>query len=695
MQTPIFVVKKWYGPIIFLFFVSCTDKKLTTPVTNLSNSVEAFVSEYHVNKYAYVIANDKTILNHKFDPSYDIAVEDSSFPIENFAAPVYLKKIIDDNLIDEDSVLTDYGAYLHREKLNIADLIKIPGNKVVVEIIPEEISKIYNDLLQKTTSRQAYEKFAKDQLHVDFSTAKDINEIIISIAKISLYSDSYHFNETISDTGHIADLFPMGAMRNIVYFHGWRIFKFQRNTVLWNFFQLGDKSILALKAVDKDLFIAVAYNSENIRSPFANNRADLLQSPLAISILKSIYFSELGNSIDFDDSKTAIATKLDYALRTGYSFFHLKDLIHTAERFSMNGKSMQADVLFELYNAKCGACIPAKYLQQPVLAAVQYLSDGIEGQRFFELSEPTEMAIFGVGQIKEDVKFNHNNIYQYDNVELFFDIANNKEKTFSMNRGHYQYRFNYQYDKITGFWLSDKNVKFSFADPSDSVYILEIQIPWKTLTDSAITSKRTIGFNIFVADSNVEENKRDNLLSLFVEKENFWNVPGEYGSLRLTDMKKSSDGHGNMVSAVKVKVRPAIDGQIDSVWSLTGYLPINKLIQRLSKHTPVPSASFKALWDDDNLYFLFKVADLIKNRPGFVSADKYWIEDAVTGNIVWKMTGVRSRSFPAYSSKNTIVLPKGRYIVRYHTDEAHSLEGWYSAPPVADNYGIILYKYIE
>lgn len=75
--------------------------------------------------------------------------------------------------------------------------------------------------------------------------------------------------------------------------------------------------------------------------------------------------------------------------------------------------------------------------------------------------------------------------------------------------------------------------------------------------------------------------------------------------------------------------------------------------------------------------------------------DRGWIEDE-TGNTVWQMTNYHTRHAGG-ADKNRLVdtaiyLPKGKYALRYVTDESHSWDNWDDKAPETPFYGILIFK---
>jgi hypothetical protein len=76
--------------------------------------------------------------------------------------------------------------------------------------------------------------------------------------------------------------------------------------------------------------------------------------------------------------------------------------------------------------------------------------------------------------------------------------------------------------------------------------------------------------------------------------------------------------------------------------------------------------------------------------------DYGWIENAATGDTLWKMT-MEKTGHAGGANKNRIVdtsikLKRGHYKLHYISDESHSFNRWNATPPDFAFYGIALYK---
>jgi hypothetical protein len=75
--------------------------------------------------------------------------------------------------------------------------------------------------------------------------------------------------------------------------------------------------------------------------------------------------------------------------------------------------------------------------------------------------------------------------------------------------------------------------------------------------------------------------------------------------------------------------------------------------------------------------------------------DYGWIENR-SGRKIWTMHAYYSKqaggAFKNQQIDTVITLCKGKYTLRYITDESHNWNNWDDAPPATPFYGIVLYK---
>lgn len=674
--------------LFFLIVLSCTNDKNEQIATNLENNINEDLKALNINSYSYVIANEKKILRKEFHSSESDCFTNSEEIIENFRAPLVLKQMIDNELINEDTLLHKYIPAINDKSLKVLSLLKVSANQT--ELNPmrsNEITSYINKVIKsvRAESSQTHE--------LDIDNIKQLNEkdLLKTLAKISFYFDSKNLTGHMSTDSKIPVLSPNFYTRNLLYFAGWNVLKMDGHTIFWNFFTQAHKSLLLIKVIDTGIFAAISYQSKNTPSPFDNNKSDLLQSPLATTILKSL--------LDTTCSKKKLSNinlekQLSLAKSSKLNFLYMHDLIAHAKAYENMGEIQKAYALYRLYEKSFPKAIPLKFLKQPVLAEFQYVPDNFDGKKFFELKKDTKVRLFGSGQILHDTNFEYN-LTTYDGIELYLDMFNKRSKSLNVSDNQYLYRFNYGYSKVSGNFRSNNNIEFAIADPNDSVYLIEVKIPWKTLGYSKPRIGETIGLNMFILDKDLNEPWRKSTISWSTMK--WWeanNNPSLWGNLILTG--KPTNERQKDAYCLKSQHAIKIDGHIDNEWNKIRYIQIDSCTSGSITSRFDNSGSFKTLWDNQAIYFLFYVVDNVKNPAGIVTIDKGWIENAMTHEVAYKMTGSTNTSyFPTFSTNNTFTLKAGKYFLKYSSDDGHSTEKWYGKSPQNGIYGVALYKSIE
>lgn len=79
-------------------------------------------------------------------------------------------------------------------------------------------------------------------------------------------------------------------------------------------------------------------------------------------------------------------------------------------------------------------------------------------------------------------------------------------------------------------------------------------------------------------------------------------------------------------------------------------------------------------------------------KDSIVLADRCQIVDSESGEVVWRPMVSDTSEFHTVVERCDIMLPPGRYVVHYKSDDTHSFESWLCPVPAIDDYGIRIYK---
>lgn len=680
--------------LVFVLLSSCITTDRLAVSERVEEAIERFTEEYDIKDYSYLLAQDTSIISEEIGNDDDVTVEVKSI-VEYFCAPLFIKYLVANSFLSEDSFVNSPLVTPGISTLSVKDLYRTDAHHGELLKDRKAYARLLLEFITKHSSLTQFYKFISDEVGIALPGIKTSKDLIKALTKISTYQDGNLSKENPTYRDTIPTIDHTWYTHNVLYLAGWNVLTFEHQTILWSVLEVAGKDIVLLKFLNKGLLVTLVYNQEKESRLFKHTISDVLQSPVAVAILKSIYIPTYRDAVDFSEDKSVLSKQLDIVLSNPYNFLFLKEWQIKADYYEKIGNKEHSKMLQDLYQEKFNKKLPMAYFNKTLVAGFNYVSNNFNGTQFFKVAKKSEVEIFCSGQVKENDEPDDNN-YQYDNVELFLDIFNNKMEHPDTSYGHSFYRFNYHHNKVTGNGSSNQGIEYAFDDPNDSTYTMEVRIPWSTLHRYAPKTGNKIGLSAFVGNSGMEENKRESVLSWSVGKLMYWNVPKQYGSLILTGAKsvENTSHAGGILYSHQILVPPRIDGISDDVWNNVESVPLTKLIEKLDPRIKPPQASFKTVWDEHYLYFMFKVFDNTKNVPKYLTVDRGWIEDASTGKIIWKLNSRPNMNcFPTTITTSRIILPKGEYILRYTSDESHSFEAWYSKTPPLDYYGLLVYEH--
>ena len=603
--------------------------------------------------------------------------------LTHFMAPLILDRMLRDSLLHErDSV---------NKWLKAKDLIFIPADYYERDTgLQDPMTGRILNLIKKKGQTGTYSVTGGFPGKLKFRKDGDRQSLFYNLWRLSDY-----FDQTYPEYGFpgkdIYNVFPSWYTRGLSGFFGWNILKFQGQTVLWNCFVEGASTILLIKSVEKQVFVALGYPTGRLPSPPDLNRNDLLQSPLAVTLLKSLYLP--GADIDYTQPVDSLYALLEKTQGSSYNFIYLHDLQAHARLYDQQGMQAQARALYSVQARLMKDSLLVLYENKPVQAEIGYVSDDLSAVVPFELTKAASVQIFAGGQVRPPHDYS-GSTYQFDNVQLFInDHAG--EKTNSWLNTHL-FQFNYGSNKVR-----ETEAQCAVGDPSDTSYLVEARIAWKTLNPAKHLAGRNLLANVLIGDCDLDESQRKTVLSWTLGPNDGFGDEKKYGRIALVrrpgaDNSKLRPGSGNnkVLYAIQTSCPPQIDGKAEELWDRAAWSAV-AMPYIGSASRPDNAGRFKALYDDDYLYLLFDVTDNCKNRLGIVTTDKCWIEDAASGLPVWKMNGDTTDAFPGFSDKRRLFLPAGKYLLKYVSDKGHSYEHWYGKPPANGIYGASVYLAAE
>ncbi|MBD0254361.1 MAG: hypothetical protein ICV83_01475, partial [Cytophagales bacterium] len=332
---------------------------------------------------------------------------------------------------------------------------------------------------------------------------------------------------------------------------------------------------------------------------------------------------------------------------------------------------------------------PVEFLNGEILAEVNRVRDDSNIGERFSLKADTDVQVFGVGEFLYDYV---EEPWKEDNITLYFPQGNAPGGESRVN----QFTFMRAIKTLAGSHAADKGIDFRQASPSPGQYRVEVKFPWRTLGYAAPGPDAAIGFEACLVDKA--------RAGLVVKA---WNArQGDIareaplaglGTLRLS--RDAASGHTDSVVRVQYAARaPEIDGREEEAWKNAKAYRLDRLVSGPAADGKQSAASFKTVWDQDNLYFLITVQDHseVPAKPLFLDGDYGWIEEAGTKKVVWQMQAKDTRNAGG-AVKNRYVstrlhLKAGEYLLRYVTDNGSAYESWNDRPPETSVYGVLVRK---
>jgi len=209
---------------------------------------------------------------------------------------------------------------------------------------------------------------------------------------------------------------------------------------------------------------------------------------------------------------------------------------------------------------------------------------------------------------QDDVLYdNHDNVWENDGWELYFDADNSKGTSYD-NVDDMQIRIEHRdqtsADIDAGSWANKDNFVFANVDTLNG-YMLELQIP---LAELKIPGEWGGEFGFEVQQNDNDGADREHISKWWLlEGDRSWLDPSLFGTARLVYFPIRE------VLIVGIPyIKPVIDGELDEIW-----LQCSTLIS-MNSYTNGPKipdsfedleGSFRLMWDEDYLYGFFITRD--------------------------------------------------------------------------------------
>lgn len=693
---------KYFIPILFLFLVFACKKKEPKNIapkaykedfSAFDQKIAALAKELAIENYTYAIISDKQILHEEGN-------KEIIYPIGSLStvfAGVLAFQLIEEeklglkenaNLYIEDNEFKNWSIkqIMANSFYENKQFIFNPQNyNVLATIMEKRTGKTISELFKKNIAK----KSAMDHTIIDSNSrfTESIKTKLSDLVRFSIALDKQQFFKN-ENTYHLmlrpvylenGELNPAGT--------GWFTQFYNNKKFIWAFGEGKGYSSLILKSLNDSLSLILLADSENMNKAFDLAKGNIFKSPIAVEFVKRFSFkNDTIPELNLNSNDQVLKEALEKARISK----HRNLLICEYASYIKMGIYMKNEQLIKrlsaIYEQSLENDIPVEMFTRQARAIISDPADYLLIKRDFVVENDTVIEIFAVGEYTKEIT---SNIWEYDNVELYFDIPYNRSISFN-DTFHRQYRFNYDLEQTTGDFLSNENILFAQGENSKESYLFEIAIPWGTLSLKNPSIGKTMGFDISVSDR--DSNFRKNYITWHFQKaDQAWANPSVFGKLVLSD--KPIQENDSLVYSVKTNSSFQINGKVEPQWNNAFPFKLNRTVFDTFPKPEDLSVRFRSLWDEKAIYFLVEVRDNIKNKYP-ITSDFGWIENE-RNDTVWLMK--EHESLPAGGELGNryvytkIPLRKGKYILNYQTNQTNSyLESNRKRPDISF-YGIAIY----
>jgi CubicO group peptidase (beta-lactamase class C family) len=705
--------------LVFFFVTCCTNKQKNNslrPVPNakelslLDQELTSYAKELNISGLSYAVVTDDKVIVAK-----SIGTEDSGRPVTESTVyqigalaqvfnSVLFMQLSEDEKINLKSTVSDFG--VNNKEIAKATIKQIlshtsankPGTMYLYDpLCVDSLNKVLKTINGSTFSELLTNKITDELNMYDTKLETNTGEEGISSGCVSTVLDLAEFSMAIDQNSLFESEKTTNEMFRPVFLEngmqspaslGWMVQYLNDKKYVWSFGQTSASSSLIIKSLSDSVSFIILANSSNLNGAFDLQKGNMLVSPIITAFIKScILRNDTLNAVNYFSDSVTLNSALEKAKSSIYRDLIVNDIQSNIRMQHFMIHQEPYNKLLSAYKTFFPKDLPNFLIEKNPLAAITNVADYIVDNKTFYVENDATVNVYAVGEfVKELVKSS----WEYDNVELFFDIKNEKKLAFD-NKLCRQYRFNYDYQEITGTFSSSENIKFVQADPSKNNYSFEISIPWKTLNSIKPVDGLKLGFDIGVTN-NSGNAETDRVTWHFKKNDQPWSNPSVLGSILLMNKSVNLSSDSLCVS-VKTQKSIDVDGKIEPEWNST---PKFLLANTTSAKMPDKdnfSACFRSKWDSDNLYMLVEITDKSKFELPTTS-DFGWIENE-NRDTVWIMNTTNTQyAGGAESNKyvyTTLPLKKGKYYLNYKSNQTNSYIRRTRLRPDISFYGIAVY----
>ena len=663
--------------------------------------ISSIMAGLSIEEYGYAISsNTETIQLVEKGIQADQAVPSGN--ISNmFISTLLILQCSEKGEIDIRGNAGNYGIEGEYGKAPLKSLLSFTWNSIgkAINYSPENFRILYK-ILENVTGKEVSKLLASDLNRRLKLKNTNISENDNEIQCVSSIDDLTRFSMAIDNQELFNDEYVNNQMFRPVYLEsgercptglGCYIDIVGDRKYIWSTGQTGEYATFFIKSTADSLSLVLIAKSPVLNAAFRLENGDLSNTPLFYAFKNSLPETDsTAVSVNYSGDYSSIRKSIKKMLDSGgfdaahdelSSYLVLYKTAKNKERF---------DSLAAIYTEFFPNDIPVEALSQESIAKIDRAMDYMRMQRTFSISEDTVLNIFAVGEFIQEMSLSP---WEYDNVEMYFDLNHERGTGFNSGTDDRQYRFNYDFPNISGNAPTFDSIILVQYDASPNRFNFEIAIPWTILFNSDTIHPKVqqiMGFDIAIADNDADV--REGSLAWQSElNETPWSNTSMYGTLILVN----SPGPANdTICYAPLKSKDfVLDGQNKGEWNgIPRYAIDNEFMSGITGPED-QSGWFRTQWDSENLYFFVEAQDDVK-RLLEKTSDFGWITSAKE-DTVWIMTEANSLYAGGAESnrfvKTTLPVKAGEYVLHYQTNQSNSYGRRIRERPDISFYGIVLY----
>jgi hypothetical protein len=462
--------------------------------------------------------------------------------------------------------------------------------------------------------------------------------------------------------------------------------------MIWASDKNEEYSSLLLKSSVDSLSLVIVANSPNMNAPFDLQTGKIWNTPIYHTFQRMLSASDSASiEMNMYAGNTSLRESFQNMIEAGKRDAVYDELTSYIRMYSWNNNTERLHSMQQLYKEFFPYDIPIEKLIQEPVAEIDRVMDYMQLDRTFSIEEEKILTLYTTAEYTRIINMNP---WEYDNLELFFDLKHERKTSFNSGDDDRHLRFNYDHPGVTGNAPSFEGINWAQYDPDPNRFNFEIALPWRTLfnSDSLQPSfNQPIGFDIAIAD-NDDEVREGSLAWRAKSGEQPWANTSNFGSLILTD--RPGVTVDTICYAIYTKDTVIIDGKNTGEWNNIPRYTTESVLFEGIQGPEDQSGWFRVRWDEEYLYIFVEFYDDVK-RLLDPSEDYGWITN-VEGDTIWRMTkdlGIHAGGDKSYKFLSAeIPFNAGEYQLHYQSNQTNSYGRWTNERPELSFYGILLYE---